>query len=497
MTSQYSGYTILIILGIILYAISAFASGKKKGGNIQTYLLANRSIPYGLIASSVLVSWTWTTTIMGAAEAGMWYGVSGGLSYSLGAAIPFLIFIPLVIRLKKVMPYGITYTEFIGERYGSRSKDVYFVFAVLVVLYVFLEQLVGIGLVFRNIFGVSFKLTVIIVAFIVISYIVRGGIKGVFLSNVFHFLTITILLGIIFFSLTKNLKIGFLYDGLLNSSQDRANPNYNPGVLMLNSINGMKYGLIALVVALGQVLLDQGYYSMAMSARSNRDLVIGFLMGAVIFWIPISVLSANVFGHGAIALGLSPGQGSNTTTEIATTILNMYGTPALSIIFAVMIFSIGVSTGGNCLVGILSIFTVDFYSSKLRPDANDFEKIRFGKTITVCIAALCAFIAIALEGISLLKIDMFSGIFFAAPCGTLLAGVYSKYANETITLLATFLGLITGFSTWIYFNLSGESWFYGCLLSFVIPVCIIAISFPITRQRFNFNKLQHYKAKRF
>jgi Na+/proline symporter len=311
---------------------------------------------------------------------------------------------------------------------------------------------------------------------------------------VFHFLIISILLSVIYFSLLKNLGVHFIYDGLLDAARNSKNPNYNGSVLLLNSASGMKYGLIALVVALGQVLLDQGYYSIAMSAKSPRDLTRGFLIGAVIFWVPISILSASVFGHGAIALKLSPVQGIDTTTEIATTILSLYGSAFLSVIFAIAIFSIGVTTGGNCLIGILSIFTVDFYGSKLRPAATDAQKIRFGKIITVCIAALCAFIAIALEGISLLKIDMFSGIFFAAPCGTLIGGVYSKFANENVSLFAIFSGLITGFSTWLYFDMSSESWFYGCLLSFLIPIVIILVSFPFTRQRFNPYKLKLYKS---
>lgn len=494
MISSISGYLILIFFGIVFYLIARFSMKKQNPHSIDSYLLAGRSMRCGMLASSVLVSWTWTTTIVGAAEAGMWYGVSGGLSYSLGAALPFLLFVPLVIRIKRLMPEGITYTEFIGERYGARTKDVYFVFSVLVVIYVFLEQLVGIGLVFRSIFQVSFKLVIILVTIIVILYIIRGGIRGAFISNILHFLIISVLLSIVYFVLIKNIGLHFLYEGLLDASKNESNPNYNTSALLLNSLTGMRYGLISFVVALGQVLMDQGYYSIALSARSEKDLTYGFLLGAVIFWIPVAIISAGVFGHGAIALELSPVQGIDTTTEIAATILNSYGTPLLGVLFAIAIFSIGVSTGGNCLIGILSIFTVDFYSSKLRSDASEEQKIRFGKVFTVCIAALCAFIAIALEGISLLKIDMFSGIFFAAPCGTLISGVYTRFANEKVSLLAIFSGLIAGFSTWIYFNMSGESWFYSCLLSFVIPVIIIVISFPFTKHRFNFSRLRFYKA---
>ena len=487
--ARMTGLAILLLLGVVYFAIAGRVVGNKKNRTISAYLLADRRIPFGLIGSSVLVSWTWTTTIMGAAEAGMWYGVSGGISYSLGAGIPFLVFVPLVVRFKKIMPQGITYTEFIGARFGNRVKYVYFVFAVFLVIYVFLEQLVGVGAVFRDTFDLPFKLTVALAALIVVSYIIRGGIRGAFYNNVLNFFILFIFLGIIFYSLMKDLGIGFLYDGLLSASQNPSHPNYNPDLLLLNSVSGLKYGIISLTVALGQVLLDQGYYSIAMASASRKDLVAGFLTGAIVAWIPISILCANLFGHGAIAFKLSPGQGPAASVGIATAILSEYGPPVLQLIFALMIFSIGVSTGGNCLIGIMSIFTVDFYSSVLRPDANDRQKIRFGNVITVCVAALCAFIAIALEGISLLRIDMFSGIIFAAPCGVLIIGVYSKFLNEAATLLAVFGGLIVGLATWIYFDLSAESWFFGCLLSFMIPVIVIFAAFPFTEKRFNFERL--------
>lgn len=487
------GFFTLFFLGFFYYRIAAFSVRKEDRKKISSFLFANQTIPFGLIASSVLVSWTWTTTIMGAAEAGMWYGVSGGISYSLGASFPFLIFIPLVVRLKRLMPQGVTYTEFIGVRFGNRVKDVYFVFAVFLVVYVFMEQLIGISAVFRDIFRIPFKVTVVLTAAIVISTIIRGGIRGFFYNNILHFFFLFIFLGIIFYSLMKPLPTDFVYQGLLAASTDPLHPGYNPELLLITSVAGLKYGLISVTVAIGQVLLDQGYYSMAMSSASRKDLVYGFSVGAILAWIPISILCANLFGHAALALNLLPSEDSPTSVGIATSILSAYAPAAIQYMFALMIFSIGISTGGNCLIGILSIFTVDFYSSKLRPEANDLQKLRFGVVITVCVAALCAFIALALEGISLLRIDMFSGIIFAAPCGILIVGIFSKYTSEWLTLLAIFSGLLAGLFTWISFDLSAESWFYGCLISFALPIFIVFATYPLTKERFNFTRLAFYK----
>ena len=491
---QFWGYGIVIVLGWVFFKIASLVTEKEDKNNINTFILANRSMSWGFIAASVLTSWTWTTTIMGAAEAGMWYGFSGGISYSLGAGLPFLVLIPVILRLRAIMPDAITYTEFIGERYGYRLQQIYYVFAVAVVLYVFLEQLVGIALVFNNIFGISFKITVALMAFIVTLYIVKGGIKGFFYNNLLHFVLICILISAIFYFLTKSINLDFIYTGLSNSSRDIHNVNFNPSTLMVNSMAGFKYGVISVAVAVGQLLLDQGYYTIGMASKSRRTLLWGFLLG-ILVWMPVSIICANIFGHTAIALGLGSGHGIKNTTDIATYILATHCSPYVSFMFALLICSIGISTGSNCLAGILTIFAVDFYKSKIKDDANDAEKIKFGRIITVCIAALCAMIAIAMEGISLLKIDMFSGIFFAAPCGSLIAGLFSARTNETTSIISIFTGLILGILVWLHFGISIDSWFYGCITSLLFPIVMILLLNPFSKNRFNFTKLHFYRAK--
>ena len=98
MVSSYLGYLILFGFAIIFIGISIVVAKKFPIEGVDDFVVAGRSIPYALIAASVMVSWVWTTTIMGAAEAGMWFGISGGFNYSWGACIPFFVFIPLLYQ---------------------------------------------------------------------------------------------------------------------------------------------------------------------------------------------------------------------------------------------------------------------------------------------------------------------------------------------------------------------------------------------------------------
>ena len=483
-------YLTFVLLAVFLFHIASRTMGNERSNaTLDRFLAADKNVKYGFIASSVLVSWTWTLTIVGAAEAGMIYGVSGGVSYTLGAIVPFFIFIPIAIRLKRILPTGYAYTEFIIKRYGYMTHNVLFIFAVLVVLYIFIEQLVGVALVFNNVFNFSFKVTVFMVATIVTACITRGGIRGAFNNNLFIFAAIFLLFALVCFALARSMDVTFIYNGLAQASHDPSLKSYNPQLLMLNSIAGLKYGIIAIIVAFGQVLLNQGYYSIAVAAGNDRSLTWGFMVGAIFAWMPIPIICANMFGHAAIALHLEQGHGINIATDIATYILMEYCGPFPATLFALMILLIAISAGSNCLVGIQALFIADFYKNNLKLESSDADKIRFGRIITVCFGALCAFIAIALDGISLLSIDMFSGIFFAAPCSALVAGLYMKKINEAAALISIFAGLIAGIGTWI-FGSSPNSWFYGCIISLLLPAAIILILSTFIRKEFNFLKLQ-------
>lgn len=86
---DYYGYVILAIFAVIFIGISIFVSKKFPIEGVDDFVAAGRGIPSSLVAASVMVSWVWTTTIMGSAEAGMSFGISGGLNYAWGNSIPF------------------------------------------------------------------------------------------------------------------------------------------------------------------------------------------------------------------------------------------------------------------------------------------------------------------------------------------------------------------------------------------------------------------------
>ena len=52
-----------------------------------------------------------------------------------------------------------------------------------------------------------------------------------------------------------------LHQGLVDVATNPSNVNYNPDALNMGSSAGLRYGMVAAVVAMGQVRFDLGYFS--------------------------------------------------------------------------------------------------------------------------------------------------------------------------------------------------------------------------------------------
>ncbi len=482
------GYSILLSFGLVFIFIARTANKRYSLHTLDDFILAGRSLPFGYLSAALFVSWTWTTSIIGSAEAAMQYGVSGGINYTLWANLPFLLFIPFVVRLKKIMPEAATFTEFIGERFNPLLKDIYFVFASIVAMYVLIEQAAGVGMVFEGVFQIPFKLTVFITIMIVTAYISMAGIRGAVYNGILQFILINILFLLIITVVFEKIDLNQIYEALKHRaySPEQANPGE---MLRINSMQGFKYGMIALVVAIGQIFLDQGWYSMALSAKNTKTMVWSLIFGIFILWMPIPLISAIIFGHGSLSLNMGAAAAS-ATFDWPLYFMNHFSNVKYEMVFAILIFIIGTGASAKCLIGLQALFTVDYYKSKIKKNADTNEKIRFGRIIIVCLGILCATITIALEGIPLLQIDTFCGIFFAAPCGALIAGMYYNRINGRIALLSIVSGLVAGFGTWLF---KENGWFVGSILSLIVPVVVILLAALFEKDRFNFYRLRQYR----
>lgn len=390
------GYLILAIFAFVFIGISVFVSKKFPVEGVDDFVAAGRGIPASLVAASVMVSWVWTTTIMGAAEAGMSFGVSGGLSYAWGNSIPFFVLIPLVLHLRNKMPKCTTFTEFVEQRYGRTVSKIFFVFGIGVIIYVLIAQGVGIGIVFNSMFGIPYEIGAAI--------------------------------------------------------------------------------------------------PLAIATASSKSLLKAYIIGTVVAWMPIPILCGGVFGGSVISLGVGEGAGLSVASEAAPYIMKLvYGGGLGSVMFVLMVFMAGMTTGGGCLSGAQALFTADFYKKYVNKTATEEQQMNFGRKIVFAVSALVIVVAILLKGKSLLMMDIFSGILFAAPTSSLIAGMYCRKTSPTVAVISIFCGLASGLIAYFVIPDGDINWFVGNVLALLVPAVIVIIGSLFSKYEYDFNILKNYE----
>lgn len=490
-----TGYIIIAVFAVVFLSVSTLVANRYAGGGVDEFVAAGRSIPFGLVTASVMVSWIWTITIIGAAEAGFNYGISGGINYAWGAAMPFFIFIPLVMTLRKKMPKCTTFVEFVKARYGSKVSQIFIIFALALTFYILLSQGVGMGVVFSSLFNMPYKFAAAIPLLIIALYTAKAGLRGSIINDVIMFFIIALIFIVTIPLILKTLGMEGIYKGLTDVVSNVSNPNYNQEALNLLSPTGFRYGIVSMVVCMGQVLLDQGYYSKAIATVSTKALLFSYIVGTVIAWLPIPVLSGAVFGCSALSTGASVAGGQlATTSDVAPYIMQLvFGGGIGSIMFALMIFMTGLTTGGDILAGAQAICTVDIYKKYIKNDATEEEQTTFGRKMTLIIGFIMAIVVMFLEGKSILALDIFSGIIFAAPCAAFIGGLIWDKVSSKVAVASIFIGMGTGLLAYFLIPDDNINYFIGNVCSLCIPIIVIIIGSFFTKERFDFKKLADYQ----
>jgi len=291
------------------------------------------------------------------------------------------------------------------------------------------------------------------------------------------------------------LGLANVYEGMKQVATDPNDANHNPDALDIFAPGGFRYGIVGFAVAVGQIILSQGYYSAALAAVNTRTLKWAYIIGTIFAWMPIPIIFGNVIGGGALAIHLDINAAEVVRTGITPYMFSKYLGVSGLVMLAILVLMAGLTTGGNGLAGLQAIFSVDLYKKYLRRDATERQQTFFGRWAVLVVGLLIGVGAVALEGKSLLNIDIFSGILFAAPCAPLVIGLYSKRLNTALSAISVPIGLVGGLIA--YFAIDNPDWnfFIANVISLVGPAVVILIGLPFIKGEFDFTRLKEYTSE--
>ena len=392
--SQTVTITTLILTTIIFAAIGFFFSKGKI--SISSYLVADRSIGRKSLTASLAASCFGVWILIGPSEAATWGGLGAVIGYAFGQALPFLAFILIGKRMRKIMPDGNSLTQFVLIRFGEAMFKLVLALSIFYMFVYLCAEVTAIAKITNLISGFPLWQTSLLIIVTTLSYTLYGGLRASIFTDKFQFVIILVFL-IIAINQIFNIETNSFSVELIKEKA---------GTLVSGKyFYGYTAGLTFFIAVFATNLFDQGIWQRVYSAKSNKDLVIGF---ASAFFVVLPFLF--ILGFFGI-LAVITGNAKDPSTVFFSLLLNpMTGSNSiLTISILILAVSLVVSSMDTLINAISSLFIINGGKFlKLTPRA--LRKLSY---FLVIILSAIVF-AIASKGYSVLFMFLFADLLCCA-----------------------------------------------------------------------------------
>ncbi|HVS95357.1 MAG TPA: hypothetical protein VHE54_02695, partial [Puia sp.] len=326
------------------------------------------------------------------------------------------------------------------------------------------------GVLVRQLLGLPMWLSVISMVVLATFFTAAGGLKAIAYTNVFQMLLlIAVSALLVYIGIRKIGGVGALlaktpasYWNLFLPAHDRNYPW--PAILLGYPVMGVWFWCTE--------------QSMVQSVLGARDLEQGQLGANFIGWLKILDVPLFII-PGVLCFILYPHL-SNPDEAYLTLVTRLFPTGLRGLIIVVLIAAL-VGNIGSSLNSVSTVFTMDIYIKKYRPQAATREIIRIGRIITIAGALMSVLMALAIDNIKGLNLfDVFQSVlgFLAPPMsvafllGILWKGTTARAINGVLTVGTLFSVGVGVLFLWVFPASRYPVWPHFLLLSFYIFVAI-------------------------
>ncbi|AOW02940.1 Sodium:solute symporter family-domain-containing protein [Yarrowia lipolytica] len=466
--SQGTGYGVVLGAGLGFSVVMVFITWalrryQREVMSSEEFSTASRSVKAGLIAASVVSSWTWAATLLQSSSQAYKNGVSGPLWYATGATTQVVLFATLAIELKRRAPGAHTYLEVVKMRFGPAGHAVFMVFALMTNTLVTLMLLTGGSAVVNDLTGMHVAAACILLPLGVVLFTLFGGIKATFITDYINNIVLLIMIILFAFTTYSNHEVlgspGKVYDLLVERAlQLPVKGNEQGSYLTIKSYDGAIFFVMNIIGGFGTVFLDNGYWNKAIAASPAAALP-GYVLGGLA-WFAIPWLCATTMGLACLALEGTPsfpGYPGRLSAEDVNAGLTL---PAAAVALLgkagagcalVMVFMAVTSAYSSELISVSTIFTYDIYKGYINPKATGKKLIMASHAAVVVfgVATACFAIGLYYIGVSMGFLYLLMGsIISAAVIPAVLTLLWSGL-NFWAAVLSPPLGFCFAITAWL------------------------------------------------
>ena len=457
----------LVVVFAVLWIALGVAWGRGGKGDADDYMLAGRNIGLALSTATLMASWVTGNTTLLAPEFGYRNGLWGMFSYAL-AGLGLILFAPLAIRIKRLMPHGRTSGDFIRLRYGRAAWWVFMAITAVYTLGFLMTQAMGAGILLEALSGFDYRLGMVVVIGVSTVYTLYGGMRAVVGTDFIQSLLIMGLLVVVAVLAFQRFPLELVHSSLSASHPDRLNLLLPAGLLIAwNSA----------LFSMGEVFHNNIWWSRVFSSRASV-VVNAFVLGGLA-WMTVPIVTGSL-GLVALAQNLALPQVNMVFPVMASQLL---GAGGAALVFVVVFASL-TSTLDSLLASTADLVAEDVVFKLLNPQLSDAQLRQATKLVVVGLGLLT--LALSWPRLdSLASVLFFTGALVASTVWPVAYGLYWSQANRHAAIAAMLAGSAVGLVAYVQI-----APYCAALFSTAVSALVMAVGSSLRPERFQWHLLR-------
>jgi SSS family solute:Na+ symporter len=467
-------FVIVAIYLAILIALGWWVSFGQKKNKDQNLFLADKSLGWATIGFTMWGTNVGPSMLVASASAGYQTGIVAG-NFAWYAFV-FILMLAVVFAPRYLGANVSTLPEFLGKRFGENTRNILAWYTLITILISWLSLgLFAGGVLIKQLLGFDMLLSVMVMVVVSTLFVVAGGLKTIAYTSVFQMLLLIIVsLILVVLGVSKAGGLHAVYEktpsnfwNLFQPASDKSFPW--PAILLGYPIMGVWFWCT-----------EQSMVQSVLGAKSLKQGQLGanFIGWLKILDVPLFILP------GIICFVLYPHL-KNPDEAYLVMVTNLFPAGMKGLIIVVLVACL-ISTIGASLNSVSTVFTMDIYVKKYKPEATNQEIMRIGRIVTVAGALVSVSVTLAIDNIKHLDLfNVFQSVlgFLAPPMsvaflfGVLWKKTTAKAINYVLTVGTAFCLLVGILNLWV---IPSDKWPHFLLLSFYLFVVLSVMTYLIS-----------------
>ena len=459
-----TGWILLALFSVLWIGLGIYWGRRNR--SFEDHALAGRNIGLALGSATAAATWITSNTTMLAPQFALQLGIWGMLAYTT-ASFGLLLFAPMAVRIRKLMPHGYTSGDFFRLRYGKLAWAIFLVFTLFYSLTWLVSMAMAGGILLNALSGIPYVWGMSVILAVCVLYTMRGGLAAVIGTDFIQSIIIIIGIVIVGFSVLSQVSIEEIHTNLATERPALLDVLFPAAIMAI--FNNLLFGL-------GEVFHNNVWWSRAFAFREG----VGgkaFALGGLI-WFPIPI-AAGFIALASGALNVPVPSADMVGPLVVATVLGKAGAVAIFVI----VFCSLASSIDSLLAATSDLLTEDVYRRMIKPAASPERLKTIGQYVTLALGVFTWVVCIPRIG-TLATVLFFAGPLVGAMIWPIVTGLYWRSANSVGAVGGMLLG--AGVGLVCYFTIG---WYVATLIATAVSMVWVLACAQLAKSRFDWARL--------